>query len=165
MAVFITGNTRIIEITKSGIPYLIQKSTAIVYTSGNDVGIVYYVGGGYSPTQEIITFPYTEVANQVFASPIEVADYIKTLADDDQSFTNSAMVFSGITATGDTISLIKNLSATTFSSGTVNSNIILSGGTDLVDIFAPIGGVGGGGGATNDNGLNTYTGGTSAFQK
>lgn len=123
MSVFITGNTRNIEIIKSGDSFIIPKKNAIVYTSTTDVGITYFQSG-YSPTQEVLAFSYSAVTSHTFSSSSNAADFLQNLIDSDQSFTQSYMTFSGVTITGVSTSFINNISATTITAITAYTNYI-----------------------------------------
>ena len=149
MSIIISGNSREIVIIKSGEVTIVPKYKANVYTSSDSVGISYY-DTNFNPTEEIVTFPYNSVTSTTFSSVVQAANYVQALIDSDQSFTESYVAFSGITATGLTSSYINNLTALT-----IGASTIFSGNSNLDSLFvSPI----------NipyiQPGLNTFTGGT-----
>jgi len=152
MSIFITGNSRDIQIIKSGITTYIPKKSAIVFTSGTEVGISYY-GTGFSTTNEIIVLTYNAITSQTFSNSSAAAIYLQDLIDSDQKYSNSIMSFSGISVTGLSNSFVQNLSA-----GTLSANTLYSGTTNLYNIFSPLNSVSQ---ISVRPGLNTYTGGTS----
>lgn len=150
MSVSITGFSRNIQFIISGTTTLVPKYLASVYTSSTQVGVVYY-SEGFGSTQEIIQFNYAAVTSQTFSNSSQAAEYIQNLIDGDQQFGTSYIMFSGITASGNTPSYISNLTAVTVSAST-----FFSGSTNLYDLLTQ---------SSNQtyiqNGLNTYTGGTN----